>query len=478
MAEVITTPKKSGVPGETQLPKLVKDYYDKGVFAFNKANYDYAIELFTQALALKHDFVDARRQLRLAEKKRIERHPPSLIKKSLIQLTGAIPLVIAMALDMLGKRMKAIDNYEKILKTDPGNIIVLHQIANLFIKEGMTESAIAAYEDIIEVDTKDIGTFKELARLYSEKGDYNRARFCYNSVLQIQPGDSDAEDGLKNIDALGAIRKGRWDDQTTTYRTKIKDQDASLKLEKEGKKARTESDIELLIKDNEGKLKTNPNDPVTLRTLGDLYVRLGELDKATERYKRAIELDPTNYSIQIKLSDIQFKRLDAGISEKEESLRKSQDDITLKKELEGLKENRANLELEEAKRRVAQYPSETSYKFQYGILLEKRGKRDEAIGMFQLAVNDPVYRNKSLNMMGLCFQQKKMFDLAVTQFQKALEKNTDLNEDTKEIIYNLGTTYEEMGNHEKAHAEFKKIYEVDITYRDVSQKMEKAYKSP
>ncbi len=472
MAEVTAAQK----PQEVQLPKLVKDYYDKGIFAFNKDNYDYAIDLFTHALALKHDFVEARRYLRLAEKKRMEKHPPSMIKNWIIKLQGIVPLVLAMAFDVFGKKMKAIDNYEKILRSDPGNLIVLHQMAGLFIKEGLTESAIATYEDIIEIDKKDIGTFKELARLYAEKGDYNKARFCYNSVLQLQPGDSDAEDGLKNIDALGTIRRGRWDDQTTTYRDKIKDQDVALKLEKETKKARTESDAEILIRDNESKLKTNPNDSVTLRTLGDLYVRLGELDKATERYKRAMELDPTNYSIQIKLSDIRFKRLDAQIDEKEESVREKPDDPSLKKEIEELKVKRENLELEEAKRRVVQYPSESSYKFQYGMLLEKKSKYDEAIGQFQVAVNDPVYRNKSLNMLGLCFKKKKMFDLAVTQFQKALEKTAGIDEETKDVVYNLGTTYEEMGLLEKAHAEFKKIYEVDITYRDITQKIEKAYK--
>ena len=45
----------------------------------------------------------------------------------------------------------------------------------------------------------------------------------------------------------------------------------------------------------------------------------------------------------------------------------------------------------------------------------------------------------------------------------------------KELIYHLGCAFEKMGQAENAIEEFKKIYEVDIEYRDVSDKVDAFY---
>jgi hypothetical protein len=45
----------------------------------------------------------------------------------------------------------------------------------------------------------------------------------------------------------------------------------------------------------------------------------------------------------------------------------------------------------------------------------------------------------------------------------------------KEIVYNLGLTYDRMGELEKSLACMKQIYEVDYGYRDVAQRVESSY---
>ncbi len=41
----------------------------------------------------------------------------------------------------------------------------------------------------------------------------------------------------------------------------------------------------------------------------------------------------------------------------------------------------------------------------------------------------------------------------------------------KDLIYNLGTAYDSMGEHDKALAEFKKIAAVDYGFRDVRDRI-------
>jgi hypothetical protein len=46
---------------------------------------------------------------------------------------------------------------------------------------------------------------------------------------------------------------------------------------------------------------------------------------------------------------------------------------------------------------------------------------------------------------------------------------------TKEIVYNLGLVYEEMGDAGKYIEAMKKIYEADCGYRDVAARVEGSY---
>ena len=46
----------------------------------------------------------------------------------------------------------------------------------------------------------------------------------------------------------------------------------------------------------------------------------------------------------------------------------------------------------------------------------------------------------------------------------------------KEVAYNLGLAYESTNQKEKAIAEYKKIFEVDIDYQDVAKKIQQFYK--
>jgi hypothetical protein len=50
-----------------------------------------------------------------------------------------------------------------------------------------------------------------------------------------------------------------------------------------------------------------------------------------------------------------------------------------------------------------------------------------------------------------------------------------LDEEKKDLIYNLGSVFESMGKKEEAIEQFKVIYEVDIGYKDVSAKVERYY---
>ena len=62
-------------------------------------------------------------------------------------------------------------------------------------------------------------------------------------------------------------------------------------------------------------------------------------------------------------------------------------------------------------------------------------------------------------------------DMAVRQFENALEGQTGMTERVKQIHYSLGDVHETKGDKAKAKEEFGKVYEVDISFRDIGERI-------
>ena len=85
---------------------------------------------------------------------------------------------------------------------------------------------------------------------------------------------------------------------------------------------------------------------------------------------------------------------------------------------------------------------------------------------------------KAMNLLGRCYRELGMLDLAVKQLEEAAKEITSMDAMKKEIVYNLGLVYEQMGDKEKSIAAMKQIYEADYGYRDVATRVESSYKDP
>lgn len=184
----------------------VNEYYNKGLFAFEKRNYDYAIELFSQALSLKKDFADARHYLRLSEQRKFQENPPGRLAVVLNKITNFPSLIKAIIFDIKNQPALAINEYEKALRSEPNNTYILTRLAQDLLKERDATSALKVFEEIRVINPNNIVALKNLGQIYSQLDNYSAARECYETILKIVPHDAEAEKGIKNLDALGAIK--------------------------------------------------------------------------------------------------------------------------------------------------------------------------------------------------------------------------------------------------------------------------------
>ncbi len=457
------------------VPRQAQDLFDKGVQAVDKMNYDYAIELLFTALEIAPDMVQARHLLREAEIRRFDaKKGPPWVRKffgtvfhSIKYLKGAISLAS-------GKWSKAFDIYEKILKSKPRSIHALRRHARAAREMRMLETAINSLEYARKFKPENLRILRELGRVFMQNGDVPQAQACFSKILIENKDDKEANKAMQDLAAMGTIIKGDWED-TESYRDKIQDVETAKTAEREARLTKSEDDVQALIRDRERKLAEQPESLEHYKRLADLYIQKKQFDKAVQLFDRAIELAPADSD----LPEMRFKtvllRFEKQIADAESEAAKDPANQELKTKAERLRKDKEEYALTDVKRRVAQYPTNLGLRLELGLALMKTGELDGAIKELQVARTSSQKRTIALNYLGECFRLKGQPDMAAEQFEKALSELYVMDSFKKEVMYNLGRAHEDLGDVEKALQQYKQIYAEDIGFRDVNERVQKAY---
>ncbi len=127
----------------------------------------------------------------------------------------------------------------------------------------------------------------------------------------------------------------------------------------------------------------------------------------------------------------------------------------------------------EFKKGVEKKVGEEDYSTHYnlGIAYKEMDLVDEAIGEFQLAARSPEFFVECCSMLGVCFRQKGLHDLAEKWYRKGLDAPGFADEIYTGLKYDLAETFEEQGRKSDAAALYKEVYAANANYRDVKSKI-------
>lgn len=110
-------------------------------------------------------------------------------------------------------------------------------------------------------------------------------------------------------------------------------------------------------------------------------------------------------------------------------------------------------------------------RYNLGIAYKEMGLVDEAIAEFQLAAKDPKRSLECSSMIGICFMEKGMADVAVQWYERGLQVPGRAPEEYRGLRYDLGIAWEATGDLAKAKATFADLVREDPSFRDVSDKL-------
>lgn len=116
--------------------------------------------------------------------------------------------------------------------------------------------------------------------------------------------------------------------------------------------------------------------------------------------------------------------------------------------------------------------------YHLAIAYKEMGLMEESIREFQDAINmvraDDGSRRffQCCNLLGHCFMEQGMPNLALMWYRRALETPNLNDEEKQALLYETANAYEMGGETPKAVEFFEQIYAVNVDYRDVSSRLE------
>ncbi|MCB1033650.1 MAG: hypothetical protein KDD47_07440, partial [Acidobacteria bacterium] len=126
------------------------------------------------------------------------------------------------------------------------------------------------------------------------------------------------------------------------------------------------------------------------------------------------------------------------------------------------------------KRGVEEQLSEEDYDthFDLGIAYREMGLLDEAIGEFQISSKAPEHVAASCSMLGICFLEKGLPELAIKWYTRGLSSPQVSEDDSLALLYDLGNVYLTIGDTDNARKTFVEVYGINSHYRDVPAKLD------
>ena len=371
---------------------------------------------------------------------------------------------------------KAIAKAEELIQKFPANVIAHQMLADAALSLGMLQTVVFAYETIQKLHPKDIKNLKDLGNAHIEAGNTELAIATGNTIKQLNPNDGDAEDMLKRASVAVAMNKGKWE-ESEDFRTQLKDEDEEQSLEQASKNVNDSKSLEGLIKQTYEKVVQEPDNLNHYRQLSDYYQRYGDLKNAIAWIQEARKQEGGQGDVSLEEKERQYtvEYFDQSIEAWENAVKENSEDENAKASLEQAVLQKKEYERGQLESLVQRYPNDYGYRYELGLLLFGNGDFDGALPHFQLAQRNANVRLDAILYLGRSYSRKGFHDLAIEQFSSLKNEIQIMDERKKEAIYELGCCFESMGSPEKAIEEYKLVYSADISFRDVSEKINAFY---
>ena len=242
-----------------EIPRDIRDLYQRGKDAFQRQNFDYALTFFNQALQREPGFLECRQALRVAQFKKVGGSTGFFRK--MVGGASAQPL-IAKAQFAKGKNpLEAIQIAEQILEGDPSNSSAHRILAECAMAADLPKTACFSYEILLKNSSRDYDLGMAYADALAKSGQTDKAESYYGELQRAFPQKGEISTAVKNLSARRTLNEGGYDalaSGTGSYRDILKDKQGSEKLEQENRVVRSDDRTNDLLAEYETRSAREP----------------------------------------------------------------------------------------------------------------------------------------------------------------------------------------------------------------------------
>jgi tetratricopeptide (TPR) repeat protein len=448
-----------------------KAFFERAEEVAVTGNYDYAIDLFLEGLRRAPDAV--------------EHGHSALWQMALLRQSkgGKKPSVFEKLKHSRGKGpLEEMLNSEWLLAHEPDNLgyaeAVLKAATAGKFKKTAAWIADMIFTAALSNPKPSLQLFLMLKDSYAVAGEWDKAIGALQYAIRLKPDDLALADELRNLSAELAVKSGKYD-QEGDFRQSIKDKDLQDRMQAQEAVVKTENYKVVALNAARAAYEKEPNAANAIYRLADA---LADMD-TEETFKEALELLDKNYiqkqdfNFKRRAGEIKIRHLARLVRAAKAAADAAPEDFELKNTFDKIHAELAAFELEHFKACIENYPTDPHLKYEYGIRLMRNRQFDAAIPFLQEAQKDPRHRFIAMDNIGTCFFLKGWYIDAVDIFQQALDLY-EIKDDAiaKDLRYNLARSLEEQGKTDEALEIYRKLAQLDFSFRDVRQRVDKLRK--
>ncbi|MFW5856681.1 MAG: tetratricopeptide repeat protein, partial [Planctomycetota bacterium] len=434
-------------------------------------NYDLAIFNYKQALMFQPENIDAREKLRATQTKKVTQEGGNAFVGL---LKAFVPLLKAQMLTLFGKNDSAILACEDALSAKPDSVFAMKLIAKNALANEWHELACWQLREVLHKhDPENVDVMYDLVEALEEIEEVQEAIELCEQIRELNP-DADIDGRIREL-AAGQTATVFATAATKGAHSMVKDEDERRELEIESQIARTDEARDVKIKGLQKKYDERPDDYRILLRIGDEYYNYDNFavgyEKAHEAYIKAQELMPSDHNIKVKLGELEIKKLRVHVRELQAKAKEAGTDEAKKAYIEALKELR-RFQIKEYEERVYNQPLRMDYRHNLGKLYQETKQYDKAIAEFQQSCRDPKHAIDAYTSMGQCFVELDQVDVGIDMLHKAMD-GQEVFSKIRDTVFNLGDALERNGDKAEALKQYSRVFEDDITYKDVRKRVER-----
>ena len=448
--------------------RKAKAFFDRGATVAGTGQYDYAIEMYINGLALDPDAIDAHQALRDISMKR--------------KASGGKPISMFSAMSL--KRPSKDDkqnmlNNEKLLANDPGNTDYMVGVLQGAYRSGYLHSAMwmgpLLQRANADSGKPDFNKFIILKDVYKGMEEWKLATDACHHAVAMRPDDMDLTNELKHLAAQDTIKGGNYD-TGGKFTESVRDMAGQKKLMDADTDVRTHDRMSSVIADAKAEYEANPNEAGKLNRYIEALIKTDSpesenvaIDTLQEAYDRTKQ-----FRYRLDIGKIVIRQLNRTERTLRAKVAGNPADESVRQEYIEFAREKAEKELEEYQLFSENYPTDLRWKYEAAIRLAKLGRFGEAIPMFQDSRRDPKLKVDASVLLGQSFMEAGFADEAVDTLKAVLD-DYQLKGDQKsiEMTYWYGRSLEMKKDFPAAIKQYSQVAQWNFNYRDVQARIKR-----